>query len=538
MSILHALCRLRSACAVFFGSHGAVAGQARQQDCSRQALYRQAEHVLQTLDGSATQARLTTLEQALAQRDARLAELQARLDRGVPLCADQLAEFAATAQALGVSLGQAQRLLTVVLGDRAPSKATLGRLSQAAGRRAGAVLTVLDPVCHARARQIAADEIFSGRRPILMTLEQDSLCWLGGRLADNRDGPTWAAQLRPLVAAEQVTADGGQGLRKGLEQVNRQRQRAGQPPVAAQRDHFHALQRARRAIRHARRQAAQALKRAEQLQKTYDRQGRAGVPRSPAQGLQLHQAWAKAEQAFDHWSAQEQAWQRLRRGLRLFTPQGQLNTRAHATAEVQAALAGQTGADWSRARRLLGPEAFTFLDQVQEQLAALPVAPELVQAAVRVEGLRRRPEALAGESPSARACRGVLLAAGLVLALARQEGERAAALVSEVLRGAWRASSLVEGLNSVTRMDQRRQKRLTQGLLDLKRLYWNTHVFREGKRKGSSPYGRLGVVLPAGGWWSLLHRPPHQLREELCQRHPPPAAGERRQELSGQKVAA
>src|SRR5262249_12600253 len=60
--------------------------------------------------------------------------------------------------------------------------------------------------------------------------------------------------------------------------------------------------------------------------------------------------------------------------------------------------------------------------------------------------------------------------------------------VRRVLTGAWRASSLVEGLNSVVRMHQARQKRLTQGLLDLKRLYWNTHTFRAGKRKRSSPY--------------------------------------------------
>jgi hypothetical protein len=74
---------------------------------------------------------------------------------------------------------------------------------------------------------------------------------------------------------------------------------------------------------------------------------------------------------------------------------------------------------------------------------------------------------------------------------------------------------LVEGVNSVVRMHQRRQKRLTQGLLDLQRLYWNTHTFRAGKRKGSTPYGRLGLVLPQGGWWSLLKLTPEQLEARL-----------------------
>jgi hypothetical protein len=92
--------------------------------------------------------------------------------------------------------------------------------------------------------------------------------------------------------------------------------------------------------------------------------------------------------------------------------------------------------------------------------------------------------------------------------------------VRGVLDGAWRSSSPVEGVNSVVRMHQRRQQRLTQPLLDLQRLYWNSHPFRAGKRKGQSPYARLGLVLPPGGWWALLKRSPEQLTEELSALNP------------------
>lgn len=537
MSMRAALRHLSSAFAVFFGPRGTVTAQARQQGRCRQALYREADHALAAVDGSAAHTRQAALEGQLAQTQDRLRQLQRRLEQAVEVTPDRQAEFAATAQAQGVSLGQARALLAVLLGPATPSLATLGRLAQDAGRQAGAVLEVLDACSRGRARQVAADEIFSGRKPILMTLEQDSLCWLGGRLADRRDGDAWAPELAALPAAEQVTSDGGVGLRNGLAQVNRQRRRAGLPQVLGQRDHFHALQRARRAVRTARHQAAVALGPAEQAQKAYDRDGTAGVPRTAAQGRALNQAWAKAERAFDQWSEQEQAFERLRRGLRLFTPQGELNTRRRAEAEVRAALAGRTGADWARARRLLGPEAFTFLDRVQEQLAALPIDPDLRAAAVQVEGLRRHPQALAGDGAPARALRGVLLAAGLVLALAGEAGQQAWQSVRGVLNGAWRASSLVEGLNSVLRMQQRRQKRLTQGLLDLKRLYWNVRVFHAGKRKGSSPYGRLGLVLPNGSWWELLRRGPEPLRQQLSQRGPAASAEQRWQELSAQKVA-
>jgi hypothetical protein len=312
------------------------------------------------------------------------------------------------------------------------------------------------------------------------------------------------------------------------------------PRVLGQRDHFHGLQRARRAVRHARRQVTQALRPAERLQTAYDQSGRAGVPRPAAQGRALAQAWRRAEQAFDRWSAQEQAFERLRQGLRLFTPSGALNTRARAEGEVRAALQGQSGADWARARRLLGAEAFTFLDRVQAQLAALPVDAVLREAAVRVEGLRRRPAALAGETSQAGALRGQWLVAGLLLARSGEAGQRAQQQVRAVLDDAWRASSLLEGVNSVVRMQQRRHKRLTQGLLDLKRLYWNVHVFRAGKRKQTSPYGRLGIVLPPGGWWQLLQRTPEQLRQELGLGHAaaPPPTEERPQELSAHKDAA
>jgi hypothetical protein len=112
------------------------------------------------------------------------------------------------------------------------------------------------------------------------------------------------------------------------------------------------------------------------------------------------------------------------------------------------------------------------------------------------------------------------MVASATLALAQGAGAQAPALVRRVLRAAWSSSSLVEGLNSVLRMQQARQKRLSQGLLDLKRLYWNTHVFVAGKRKRQAPYARLGLVLPKVSWWGLLQIPPKQLRQQLSALNP------------------
>src|SRR5205085_3485166 len=135
----------------------------------------------------------------------------------------------------------------------------------------------------------------------------------------------------------------------------------------------------------------------------------------------------------------------------------------------------------------------------------------LREAALPAEGARRRPQAATGQGAGPAAARGVALVAAVLLWLAGPAGTQALALVRGVLSGVWRASSLVEGVNSVLRMQQARHRKLTPGLLALKRLYWNVHRFRTGKRKRRSPYEHLGLSLPAVSWWELLQWSPEQL---------------------------
>jgi len=224
----------------------------------------------------------------------------------------------------------------------------------------------------------------------------------------------------------------------------------------------------------------------------------------------------QAEAALDRWSAAERAWQRLQEGLGLFTAAGVLNSRAQGEALVTEVLPALEGPEWAKVRRqLVRAEVFTFLDGLTAQLADLPGAAEVKQLLVRAEGLRRHPELTQGEGPGPAALRGVLLAAAVVLSLDGEQVQQLLALVRGVLRQACRASSLVEGLNSVLRMQQSRHRRLTQGLLDLKRLYWNNRCFARGRRKDHTPYELLGLSLPVRKWWELLQLSPEQLRQKL-----------------------
>ena len=115
--------------------------------------------------------------------------------------------------------------------------------------------------------------------------------------------------------------------------------------------------------------------------------------------------------------------------------------------------------------------------------------------------------------------RGVLVVLGVLIASAGEVGQQAVRTLRDALHCVGRASSCVEGLNSVVRMQQARHRKMTQELLDLKRLYWNLRRFRTGKRKKTSPYQRLGVALPPDlSWWQLLQLPPDQLRTLLSAR--------------------
>ena len=219
----------------------------------------------------------------------------------------------------------------------------------------------------------------------------------------------------------------------------------------------------------------------------------------------------------DTWQEREKAWQKTKQALQLFTPDGALNTRAQAEAVLAETLPQLPECDFAKAKRQLQqPEMLNYLDRVQEKIAALPFAEDVKEAAVRQEGLRRRPEALQGENPKAAALRGVLLLCVVVLSKVGVEGLQAATAVKDVFRRAYRASSLVECINSVLRMHQAGHRRMTQGLLDLKRLYWNCHTFGAGRRRKTTPYERLGVPWPADlHWWEVLKLTPEQLRNKL-----------------------
>lgn len=272
--------RLASASVVFFGARGDVTRNALDRGVCRQRLYREALSVLKDLDSTTLKQQLARLHHQVADLQARVQRLQATLSQAVVGTADWLAQFVSTAQAEGVSLPVARRLLAVLLSEDAPSVATLGRQSHQAALRAGPLLAVLDEQACPRVRQACADEIFFGQKPVLMVVEPESHCWLSGRLSPSRDGEQWAKELQQLPALEHLVRDGGTGLQNGTARVNQERRQQEQKPIREQLDHFHTLREGRRALRKTQSQAERAWSQAEAADKKVAKQDRQGQART------------------------------------------------------------------------------------------------------------------------------------------------------------------------------------------------------------------------------------------------------------------
>src|SRR3989442_840969 len=146
--------RITSAFAVLCGPYGDVTKMAQDREQSRQSLYREAEQVANAVDGAAAQARIDELKRQLAEQRAEVQALPERRKRAVEITPDTQNEFATIAQAEGVSLSVARRLLQVVEGPGAtPSVATLGRATLEAGKGAGGLLKVLDEAARPKVEQ-------------------------------------------------------------------------------------------------------------------------------------------------------------------------------------------------------------------------------------------------------------------------------------------------------------------------------------------------------------------------------------------------
>jgi hypothetical protein len=504
-----------NAAAVLCGPHGAVTAQAQQAGCSRQTAYDHAAKVHQAVADTQLPgpSRAALLD--------RVRGLRQQLDQAAdvapprpPLDKPAQQRFAVSASAMGLSLNQIEDLLSGLLPPHAgPGRATIGRWVGQASQRAAQVLAVLDRHSRPHARQLCLDEIFFHGTPVLVAVEPASMALLLCQREGDRGGATWEQALRPFTALEGVVRDAGTGLSAGLALLDEHRRQQGLAPLDDGLDVFHTEREAQRLLgrlwrgveKHwaAAEEADQRVARARQQGR--DARGVAAVARG---------AWRKATHAFSWYEHWEGLWRRAKAALALFRPDGRLNDRAWAEAELAAVCAQLRAPYWKKlVNYLRDRRTLAFLERLHRQLAVAAPEEELRAALVGLWRLEHRCHATTAAEAAGLAVR--RLVQRVVCARATADWEGAYGRVAEVLRGVVRASSVVECVNSVLRMHQGRHRNLTQGLLDLKRLYWNSRAFRGGRRKEKSPYEHLGLALPSYDFWDLLHSDPQELDQQL-----------------------
>jgi hypothetical protein len=491
------------------GLYGDVTRQAALAGCSRQTVYDHAHKVhaavLDAHDGGPTRDVLIAENQRLAQENAQLWQW---LEQTVEFPAAKQLEFSVTAAAMGLSLNQTLVLLAMILGQRAcPGRSTLHRRIKLAGSAAGRVLKLLDARCRSLVLVGCLDEIFFHGRPVLVGVEPASMTWFLGQVAPDCKGTTWAGALRDWDGLSFVAADAGAGLQAGIATVARERQEQGKPTLESGLDVFHTTYEARRVLRMSWNRVERLWEKAEAASgrvKESQRQGK------DARGLAsvASRAWKQAEAAFAEYERSEAGWKIAHGALAVFGPEGRLNDRSWASEQIALALPLLGGAEWSKVRGLLQAEgALRFLDRLHRQLGEAVTEDGFRAELVRLWWLRR-------QRPRAKVT-GSVAGAGHVAHLVQEalcqkmdpNWRESYAAVSRVLVGTVRASSAVECMNSVLRMHQSRHRVVNQGLLDLKRLYWNCREFREGKRRHHCPYQLLGLGLPSYRFWDLLETP-------------------------------
>lgn len=520
-----------NAAAVLFGVHGSVTQQAEKAACSRQTVYEHADKVVQAVAQAQlpgpSRAELLEENHRLRQENQQLRQQSAAAQQSaadsIPFGRGQRLRLATLSWAMGLSLYQIEDLFCVLLGDKAlvPDHASLGRWLLAQARQATQVLRVLDQHSTPRVRHLCLDEIFFRRQPVLMAVEPQSMAWLLGQRAEDRSGDTWLAALQPFDHLEFVQSDQGSGLQKGLRLLAEQRQQEAaqaeanadstakpKPLLSNGLDLFHISQEANGALRALWRHVEKAFKRYEAasaaLAKAQERRPQAvgGLSR------RLQSRWQELQRIWSWYESQEQAWKRARGAFELFGPAGELNDRAWAEQEIRAACAVLKGPAWKKVRKLLKDErTLSFLDRLHKELARVEGRPEVRVALVRLWRLQTR--------PGTAACPAALVVARALCSRLTEDWQSAYRRVSEVLEQVLRASSAVECLNSIVRMQQARHRNLSQEMLDLKRLYWNCRPFRQGKRADNCPYQLLGVSLPSFDCWDLLQLGPDLLRQQL-----------------------
>jgi hypothetical protein len=235
-----------------------------------------------------------------------------------------------------------------------------------------------------------------------------------------------------------------------------------------------------------------------------------------ARGVAPHarRGWHKAERCFEEAVPTAGVVSQVAMALVVLRLDGPLNARAWAQEQVREATKRWVGPEWGKGRRLRSDDRTRYsLAWRHAQWAEAVEDPRWREVCARLWSLRETMMHTHGEKRVRLAPRTALEQA--VCQRLWPEWPSAYARVHAKLSRVVRASRAVECLKSVMRRHQARQRHVSQGMLDLKRLYWHCRTLRHGKRQKMCPYALLGLKLPTYSWCTLLQLDPKEVENKL-----------------------
>ena len=343
----------------------------------------------------------------------------------------------------------------------------------------------------------AADEIYLGRRPLLLMVGPLSLLIRGLRLADRRTGEAWEPLFGQGGGLEGYGADGGSALAKAGAHA--------QVPLHA--DLFHLLRPARTALaRLGRTYGSRRTAMAKAEQAVEQARFRGGKHAGRAASQRYRRAREAAERVVEEYCRLGDLLERVAQAFAWTTPEGTVRTASEARATLAEALREMSRTPEGRrvadelARVERCEAAFTHLEVLASGLSAVhleQVGPDrraalgkLVAETVAWRRVDKEPVAILEQASNGSVADTVELA------------------VIRLVDRAIRSSSSVECVNSRIRLVQVARKRLSEDFVCLLAVYHNLKPFGRGSvRAGKSPAELAGIDLPTWDWTELLTLP-------------------------------
>ncbi len=495
--------------------YGVVTDLANAYNTNRQRVYDILDRVLEAFQqkppgptpkpAEAREKQIAELEAENASLRAGIQELEAKQDNSIEVTHQRIRDLSLTLAVLPVSYRDIRDVVGLAYGEKyAPSEATLCGMVQDYGVIAGLIL--LDEGVTSKFSSGCVDEIFFHRIPILTVVDPDSMAVGACERSQDRTGESWHAVLSHFPNLDYIISDQAKGIARGIHLT------AGTlGTIQHQSDLYHFLIVVSRTTRRLETCLEKLLKSEEQVWQDWI-QGhvyvktvekiQATVVRQLELMEQYYQAMELLDFAFSPMTSDHQVNAREHGGQIL----SDVIQRLKSLSELQLGID-----DLVKTLEKRGPGCLVFLDQLQRELSVIPVelredsqftAGEMRELAIQEVCL----EHAMADDPSDevfctyRALWGKIRSLKKLVPVFLQ----VVSAVRRILYHPKRASSLVECYNSILRPIQQVKKQVTQEFLWLKALHHNMKTFKQGKRKGKSPFQMLGVGFGNQDWIGLM----------------------------------